>query len=207
MATVKKVYGSVQIPLIIKAMQKAIDTALPDIGNEAVDQLRQNEADYDASHRLRDSFSWATKKRQSGTGPEAYIGDEVEKPTEPNTLVVGTRTPYSASLNYGTVSGFQFGKNGAPDTIEELVDAIYAWIKMKKRNGNWYGDATGYGQDDESLARAIAFRIADTGTDAHPYWEASTRTIRELAKEYIVGAMSEELKKIAPATQLITGKD
>lgn len=198
------VKGSMAIPEIIKALKMGTMNGLEEGGEVAVKALKQAEAEMDASKRLGDSFSWATSRSSSGAGSHASEGDSVEKPTQPYTIAIGTQVPYAFTANYGTVNGFQFGKNGAPSNMEELVYAIEKWIKDKVRNGNWYGDNFNSAGQLSDMAHWIAMKIVRDGTDGIQYWEyAINQFKREDAEGILASNILNEIAKLPNYTQKV----
>jgi hypothetical protein len=198
------VKGSMAIPEIIKALKAGTMNGLEEGGEVAVKALKEAEAEMDASKRLGDSFSWATSRKTSGVGSFASEGDGVEKPNEPYAINIGTQVPYAITANYGTVNGFQFGKNGAPSNMEELVYAIEKWIKDKVRNGNWQGESFNSAGQLSDMAQWIAMKIVRDGTDGIQYWEyAINQFKREDAEGILASNIILEIDKLPNYTQKV----
>ena len=194
--------GSIQIPKIIKAMEKAIESTYASVGRKSIDILKINEEESDTTGRLADSFSWATQSKESGVGSKAASSDGVPKPSD-NSVIIGTRCPYALSVDKGTQNQkFAYGVNGNPNNFEQLHEAIFKWIQIKISNGTFQGDVP-EGQDLWGLARRIAKDIEANGTDAHPFWDESLRSIISAAKKDILKEFSKELGKIKDASQEI----
>ena len=175
------------------AIKRASNNALERMGEFGTEQLVMAEKDSDVTHRLRDSFSWATIKKESNLGTYAESTDAVEKPKEAYTVNIGTNTPYAASVNYGTIGNFKYGVNGAPANFAELLREIRKWLEIKVSSGAFRVDP---GTKIHDLAFRIAKDIEENGTDKHEFWEPAIKVVRKNAKEILEEALAEEFAKI-----------
>jgi hypothetical protein len=173
---------------LITHLEHAIENGLREIGKHGVKVLREQEVNSDTTGRLADSFSYATAKTPAKSNGTAKPTDLVPQPSEPHTLVIGTRTPYAVAVNYGYGSmqagPFKYGQNGNASNYEDLVSQILAWLKTKGIS------------DDIDFAYNIASQIEDMGTMAHPFWEDSVMLVEQSAQSI----MSNEIKKAMSKT-------
>jgi hypothetical protein len=197
------VKGSIQIPKIIRTIERSIIEAYGYIGNDSVQKLCIEEAESDTTGRLRDSFSWATSNgKTGGGGSQALPDDIVEAPTEPLSMHIGTQAPYAVAVDMGTVDNFQYGKNGAPSDFQSLKAAIKEWIDVKLLQGKIEIDE---GVSTWAVAHRIAKSLEENGSDAHPFWEASIQYVTEIAGKQIRKTISENLSKIPNVDNYIGG--
>ena len=202
-----KAVGSIQIPKIIEAMQRAIAIGLIDIGEDAVKNLRTEveNKDLKVTERLHDSFGYATNKKVSALGPNALIDDAFEKPSTPNTLQFGNKAPYAASVNFGTTSGVQLGQNGNPDSEEGLYNEVLKWARIRYANGTLEADIRNE-SDLIEFANTVTKNLLAQGTDANPFWAQGIQETKGTASLQLITRLDLELAKIQPVTNIIEVK-
>jgi hypothetical protein len=121
------------------------------------------------------------------------MSDGVSMPKTKHTVVIGTKCPYAAGVNYGREpSDVTMG-------YDELYPLILAWIEAKPVHP--FNNFT-----PQKLAAVITNNIINEGSMAHEFWEPALVNIRKEAIKHIRSAITARLGKVRGSTVIINMK-